>query len=81
MNCHLYYICEPLGDGTYRVHMGDCGLLYWDQELHTCVRVIPAEADCLDGTPLPALFTPPTSPEPGKCLSTLCLMSDLTRLI
>lgn len=70
MDCHKFYICEPIGDGAYRVHKGDCRRLYWDQELHTCVREIPVgAANCIDNEPLPDfLFTTPTPVEPGKAI-------------
>ena len=60
-NCHLYYICEPLGNGDYRVHSGTCGQLFWDQAYHTCVPVVPADADCEVG-PV-SLYIQPSTPK------------------
>ncbi|KAI0236837.1 hypothetical protein LSAT2_012606, partial [Lamellibrachia satsuma] len=48
-NCHMYYICEPLGNGEYRIHRATCGDLFWNQAYHTCVPVMPADVDCKVG--------------------------------
>lgn len=61
LNCHRFYICEPMGDvdgdgvsdvGEYRIQHMTCDELYWDQDLHTCVVVKPPNANCLEGTPV-----------------------------
>ena len=60
-NCHLFYICEPLGNGEYRAHHATCGDLYWHQAYHTCVRVKPEDATCDDGPVSP--YIPSTTTE------------------
>ncbi|KAK2193943.1 hypothetical protein NP493_4g03049 [Ridgeia piscesae] len=57
-NCHLYYICEPLGNGVYRVHHGTCGDLFWNQPYHTCVPVMPLDANCEIGPVSPYIPEP-----------------------
>ncbi|KAK2161998.1 hypothetical protein NP493_1548g00037 [Ridgeia piscesae] len=73
-NCHRFYICEPLVDansdgisdvGEYRIHHMTCDELYWDQDLHTCVEEMPANAQC-DQTAPPVPFTG-TTPAPIDC--------------
>ncbi|KAI0208075.1 hypothetical protein LSAT2_007248 [Lamellibrachia satsuma] len=48
-NCHMYFVCEPLGNGEYRIHHVTCGELFWNQDYHTCVPVMPADVDCVVG--------------------------------
>ena len=62
-NCHLYYICEPLGNGVYRVHHVTCGDLFWNQAYHTCVPVMPRDANCKIG---PVSPFPPEPTVNGK---------------
>jgi len=60
-NCHLFYICEPLGNGLYRVHHATCGQHFWHQAYHTCVPVRPEHAKCADGPVSP--YIQPTTTE------------------
>ncbi|KAI0236833.1 hypothetical protein LSAT2_012602 [Lamellibrachia satsuma] len=59
-NCHMYYICEPLGNGEYRIHHVTCGELFWNQDYHTCVPVMPPDVDC-DIGPV-SLYIQPSTP-------------------
>ena len=60
-NCHLYYICEPLGSGEYSKLHATCGELFWNQAYHTCVPVMPEDSDCDEG-PV-SLYIQPTTPK------------------
>ncbi|KAK2181975.1 hypothetical protein NP493_373g02034 [Ridgeia piscesae] len=62
-NCHMYYICEPLGNGDYRIHHMTCGVQFWDKAYHTCVNVMPLDADCEIG-PISLYFQPSTTRVP-----------------
>ena len=70
-NCHLYYICEPLGNGVYRVHHVTCGDLFWNQAYHTCVPVMPRDANCKIGP------VSPFPPEPTVNGKSSVLLIDL----
>ncbi|KAI0240166.1 hypothetical protein LSAT2_009126 [Lamellibrachia satsuma] len=41
VNCHMFYLCEKIGDAEYRKHHMTCGDLWWQQDIHTCVRSPP----------------------------------------
>ena len=72
-NCHLYYICEPLGNGVYRVHHVTCGDLFWNQPYHTCVPVMPRDANCKIGP------VSPFPPEPTVILRVSVAMLGFRR--
>ncbi|KAK2151820.1 hypothetical protein NP493_2565g00004 [Ridgeia piscesae] len=59
-NCHMYFICEPLGNGDYRIHHVTCGVQFWNHVYHTCVSVMPADANCEVG--LIHLYIQPSTP-------------------
>ncbi|KAI0236841.1 hypothetical protein LSAT2_012610 [Lamellibrachia satsuma] len=59
-NCHMYFICEPIGNGQYRIHHVTCGELFWNQPNHMCVPVMPADANCVIG-PV-SLYIQPSTP-------------------
>ncbi|KAI0239671.1 hypothetical protein LSAT2_009633 [Lamellibrachia satsuma] len=44
-NCHMFYVCEPIGYLKYRKHHMTCGELWWQQDIHTCVRSPPEGCD------------------------------------
>ncbi|KAI0220620.1 hypothetical protein LSAT2_027886 [Lamellibrachia satsuma] len=41
VNCHMFYLCEKIGDEVYIRHDMTCGELWWQQDIHTCVRSPP----------------------------------------
>ena len=44
-NCHMFYVCEPIGYLEYRKHHMTCGVLWWQQDIHTCVMEPPVGCD------------------------------------
>ncbi|KAI0222915.1 hypothetical protein LSAT2_025828 [Lamellibrachia satsuma] len=41
----MFYVCEPIGYLKYRKHHMTCGELWWQQDIHTCVRSMPEGCD------------------------------------
>ena len=44
-NCHMFFVCEPIGYLQYNKHHMTCGDLWWQQDIHTCVRSMPDGCD------------------------------------
>ncbi len=44
-NCHMFFVCEPIGYLQYRKHHMTCGDLWWQQDIHTCVTRAPDGCD------------------------------------
>ena len=36
-NCHNYFECEQMGDGSFEINIHTCGEYAWDVSLNTCV--------------------------------------------
>ncbi|KAI0236875.1 hypothetical protein LSAT2_012645 [Lamellibrachia satsuma] len=70
-NCHMFYVCEPIGPLTYTKHHMTCGELWWQQDIHTCVFEPPAECDV---TAPVRLYTDPSSTE-AVCFNSFAFLS------
>ncbi|KAI0236872.1 hypothetical protein LSAT2_012642 [Lamellibrachia satsuma] len=44
-NCHMFYVCERIGYRKFRKHHMTCDDLWWQQDIHTCVRSPPEGCD------------------------------------
>ena len=44
-NCHMFYVCERIGYRKFHKFHMTCDDLWWQQDIHTCVRSPPEECD------------------------------------
>ncbi|KAK2186747.1 hypothetical protein NP493_190g03002 [Ridgeia piscesae] len=61
-NCHMFYVCEPIGWGQYRKHHMTCGDLWWHQDIHSCERT--PQEDCDKTGPVVDYIAPSTTKGP-----------------